>query len=187
MPDLGRHRQPKAHAWVRGPFTDARWSSLAARRVHNPKVAGSSPALATKFTEVAMIEINEIFMHCSATNPKADIDAATIRKWHKDRGWRDIGYHYVIKRDGTLETGRPLTQTGAHAKGHNRNSIGICMVGGVDTKGRADSNFTRAQWKTAEELVEDLTKKYPNAKVRGHREVSSKACPSFDAEAWWYG
>lgn len=135
-----------------------------------------------------------IFIHCSATGPDSDIGADVIRGWHKGQGWSDIGYHYVIRRDGTLEKGRDLDgdgdvedEQGAHAYGHNRDTLGICMVGGVDSNGKPDSNFTRHQWATLDKLVNELKGRYPEADIRGHREVAAKACPSFDAHAWWYG
>jgi N-acetyl-anhydromuramyl-L-alanine amidase AmpD len=116
-----------------------------------------------------------------------DIGAKEIREWHtapppKGNGWRDIGYHYVIKRNGTVQAGRPDNQVGAHVAGHNATSIGICMVGG----GKGICNFTREQWATLDLIVEGLIKKYPNAAVCGHRDLNpAKACPSFDARAWW--
>lgn len=137
-----------------------------------------------------MRNIDTIFIHCSATRPSQDIGAEVIKSWHLDRGWSDIGYHYVIRRDGEIETGRAEELPGAHAKGHNQNSLGICVVGGIDSSGSPDSNFTRAQWHSLEELVKRLTGPTgpaPGANVRGHREVSHKACPCFDVSAWWHG
>lgn len=145
-----------------------------------------------------MRSIKEIFIHCSATGPDTDIGAAEIRNWHLDRGWRGIGYHWVITRSGEVERGRDLDDDGdvaehigAHALGHNEHSLGICLVGGLDRDGNPDANYTRAQWASLEMLVANLTE--PNhgvaagARVRGHRDVSSKACPCFDAGEWWYG
>lgn len=116
-----------------------------------------------------------------------DIDADTIRKWHRDRGWRDIGYHHVIKRDGTLEIGRPPMAVGAHAKGFNQVSVGICLIGGIDVMGDPDANFTRAQYNRLEKLLRALKQAYPEAAVVGHRDLPgvNKACPSFDVKAWW--
>lgn len=128
-----------------------------------------------------------IVIHCSATKPAMDIGANEIRRWHKDRGWRDIGYHTVIRRDGTVEGGRPLDTVGAHAKGHNDRSVGICLVGGLDDAGKPDCNFTAAQWSALEGEVRDLLDSYPGAQVLGHRDLSDKACPCFDASAWWAG
>jgi len=124
--------------------------------------------------------ISRIILHCSATQPSQDIDAATIRKWHLQRGWKDIGYHYVIRLDGVLEAGRPIASVGAHAKGHNKDSIGICYVGGLDQKGRPYNTMNGRQLDTLKRLVYALciTLNKPLA-LNGHNEYSSKACPSF--------
>lgn len=126
-------------------------------------------------------------VHCSATPPGVDIGAAEIRKWHIDKGWEDIGYHHVIRRDGTIESGRPLEFQGAHVQGHNHESIGICLVGGVNKAGDPDANFTAAQYASLESLILALLPRYPGAVVRGHRDFPgvTKACPSFDVQAWW--
>ena len=132
--------------------------------------------------------IDKIVIHCADTPPGMDIGAAEIRKWHTDpppmgNGWDDIGYHYVIRRDGTLELGRAEEVVGAHVAGHNAHSIGICMVGG-----KYDADYTRAQWATLASIVEYLKGKYQKAKVCGHRDLDKhKACPRFDAISWWYG
>ena len=129
-----------------------------------------------------------IAIHCSATRPSQNIGAAEIRRWHRAKGWVDIGYHFVIKRDGTVEKGRPQDVTGAHVEGFNSVSLGICMVGGVTERdiNKAENNFTEAQWASLKALVADLKKAYPTAIVQGHRDFPkvAKACPSFDAKAW---
>lgn len=130
--------------------------------------------------------INLIVVHCSATPPSMDIDAPTIRKWHTDNGWSDIGYHYVIKRNGDIEKGRPDHIQGAHVKGHNKNSLGVCLVGGVNEGNSPDCNFTRGQFYSLEVLVTKLSETHGNACIIGHRQLDpSKACPSFDVESWW--
>ncbi|WP_026279092.1 N-acetylmuramoyl-L-alanine amidase [Thioalkalivibrio sp. ARh3] len=137
-----------------------------------------------------MREINQIIIHCADTPPSLDIGADTIQKWHVDgNGWRDIGYHYVIRRDGTVDSGRPLEQAGAHVRGQNDDSIGICLVGGQrEQTSQPDSNFTAAQWRALESLVKQLQRDFPGAKVSGHRDHdNSKACPCFDAKAWARG
>ena len=105
-----------------------------------------------------------------------DIGVDDIRVWHKARGWRDVGYHYVIRRDGALEKGRDLNVIGSHAKGQNRYSIGICFIGGKEGKGCPASNFTTEQYQIGKMLVQELAKKY-NASVHGHNEFSNKQCP----------
>jgi N-acetylmuramoyl-L-alanine amidase len=133
------------------------------------------------------INTDYIIIHCSATPPSMDIGATEIRQWHKARGWRDIGYHHVIRRNGKLEIGRPTMAVGAHAKGFNQSSVGICMVGGVTPEGDPESNFTRAQWATLEKLVYHCKNMYREAVVLGHRDLPNvtKECPSFDVPHWW--
>lgn len=132
---------------------------------------------------VKIRKIEKIIVHCSATSPSMDIGASVIRKWHvKDRGWSDIGYHYVIKRDGTIEPGRPLDRPGAHTRGHNHNSIGVCWVGGVDDQNNPEDNRTEAQRLELARLVRALALQY-DATIHGHREFANKACPSFDVHA----
>jgi N-acetylmuramoyl-L-alanine amidase len=142
-----------------------------------------------------MTRIDYIAIHCSATPATADkVDANTIRSWHRKQGWRDIGYHYVITRTGEVQKGRPETQSGAHEKRINRNSLAVCLVGGsppigsdAHRRGLGENNFTPAQWAALETLVKELHARHPQAEVLGHRDVPGvrKACPSFDARAWW--
>jgi N-acetyl-anhydromuramyl-L-alanine amidase AmpD len=131
--------------------------------------------------------INLIVVHCSATPPSADIGADEIRQWHKERGFHDIGYHYVIRRNGTLEIGRDVAKPGAHAKGHNAYSVGICLVGGVDKNGAPDANFTLSQYRTLYQLLFEFdARDYPEARSCGHRDLPDvkKACPCFDVGAF---
>lgn len=132
--------------------------------------------------------ITKLIIHCSATKPDQDIGADEIRDWHVNKnGWSDIGYHYVICRDGMLEHGRPENKPGAHAKGYNSESIGICLVGGVDDDGRGVANFAMAQYVELWELVSRLLKKYPSAEVLGHRDLPgvAKDCPCFDVREFF--
>ena len=128
-----------------------------------------------------MRQIKRIIIHCSATKPDMDIGADEIGQWHKKRGFNGIGYHDVIRRDGANESGRDIARSGAHCKGHNHDSIGICMVGGVDENGKPEGNFTLRQWRTLDSLVAGYQAKYPGITVHGHNEFSNKACPSFNA------
>lgn len=141
-----------------------------------------------------MKRIDFLAIHCSATPATSDIDAAEIRRWHRAQGWRDIGYHFVIKRDGTVEKGRDVTTPGAHEPKINARSIAICMVGGSPKigspehkKGLGENNYTAAQWASLKTLVTELHLKHPAAEVLGHRDVPGvrKACPSFDVRSWW--
>jgi N-acetyl-anhydromuramyl-L-alanine amidase AmpD len=129
-----------------------------------------------------------IAIHCSATPPSYDIGAEEIRLWHvRDNGWSDIGYHFVIRRDGTLQAGRALEDVGAHVRGYNSVSVGICMVGGINQAGEPEDNFTDAQWSMLYSLTVALVLRYPKATVMGHRDFTgvTKACPSFDVMPWW--
>ena len=131
-----------------------------------------------------MRHITKIIIHCAATKPSMDIGASDIKKWHLDRGWKDIGYHYVIRRNGDIENGIGVALAGSHTKGHNASSIGICLVGGINNKGEPENNFTKPQWATLERLVRILKIDFPHATVHGHREFAAKACPSFDVQEW---
>lgn len=134
-----------------------------------------------------MRTLNTIVVHCSATPPDRNVTVADIRRWHtKGNGWSDVGYHYVIRRDGVVEAGRPLERPGAHAAGYNADSIGVCLVGGVDSDGQPDANFTRQQWAALAQLVDDILLTHGPLKVIGHRDVNAgKACPCFDVGAWY--
>ena len=128
-----------------------------------------------------MRKITEIIIHCTATPEGRPVDVNTIRRWHRDRGWNDIGYHYVVMLDGTVEGGRLLQTPGGHCQGHNANSIGIAYVGGMTADGlRAKDTRTPAQRAALRRLVADLLQRFPRATVHGHREFAAKACPSFD-------
>lgn len=127
--------------------------------------------------------INEIIVHCSYTKPKMNIGADWLRKLHTEQnGWLDIGYHFVIRRDGTFESGRPIEQPGAHCKGHNANSIGICMIGGMSDDNRPEDNFTKEQFNQLKQTIGFLKEFYHEiTKISGHRDYDKrKACPCFD-------
>ena len=128
-----------------------------------------------------MRSISEIILHCSATPAGKDFTVQQIRQWHLARGFRDIGYHYVIYRDGSIHKGRPLEQAGAHCVGHNRHSVGICYIGGLAINGKTPADTrTVAQKAALTELLKELHAKSPHATLHGHREFAAKACPSFD-------
>lgn len=143
--------------------------------------------------------IDLIVVHCSATPPSMDIGANEIRKWHKAKGWRDIGYHNVIRRNGVLEHGRDLSLSGAHAKGFNKSSIGVCMAGGVDENGEAEDNFNPEQYATLRGYIDTMKNAFPDAATLGHRDLSvdlnedgaitpdewMKECPCFDVKQWY--
>lgn len=128
-----------------------------------------------------MREIDKIIVHCSATKEKKDISAATIDQWHKERGWRGIGYHYVVSLNGNIEYGRPIEETGAHVRNHNRRSIGICYIGGLDKDLNPKDTRTPEQKESLLDLLKTLKRLHPDATIHGHNEFSSKACPCFNA------
>lgn len=129
-----------------------------------------------------MRKINEIIVHCSATAEFRDFGAADIDRWHKAQGWDCIGYHYVVKLDGTVQEGRPVERMGAHCKGHNANSIGVCYIGGLTADGKTPKDTRTAAQKAALlSLIRRLKSNYQGAKVYGHRDFAKKACPCFEA------
>tara|TARA_R110001592_G_scaffold14653_1_gene65339 strand:- start:20833 stop:21258 length:426 start_codon:yes stop_codon:yes gene_type:complete len=130
-----------------------------------------------------MRKINKIIIHSTATPECREVSVETVRDWHvKERGWSDIGYHFLITLDGEIEEGRPIERTGAHTRGHNFDSIGIAYVGGMD-KDLKNSKDTRTeeQKEALEDLLCTLKTLYSKAKVYGHKDFSDKDCPSFDA------
>lgn len=136
-----------------------------------------------------MRPIDSIIIHCSATPEGKHFTAADIRRWHKAQGWSDIGYHYVILLDGTVQKGRPISQPGAHCKGMNARSIGICYIGGLSADGKTPKDTrTTAQKAAMHALVERLAAQYGLTadQIHGHNEFAAKACPSFNVrrEAW---
>lgn len=128
-----------------------------------------------------MRAIKEIIIHCTATKPSVDWGVKEIRRCHiNDNGWSDIGYHYVIRLNGFIERGRAEWRQGAHCVGHNRHSIGVCYVGGLDQNGNPSDTRTPAQRRAMLTLLKELTQKY-HCEIHGHNEYSSKACPCFNA------
>jgi len=142
-----------------------------------------------------MRDINTIFVHCAATRPdwladqSAQAKLIEIDRWHRDRGFDGFGYHYLIDRDGKVVAGRPLAKIGAHVRGHNAKSVGICLVGGFgsDAGDAFSKNFTPAQDMALRALIDTLQEEFPGAKVRGHNEVANKACPGFNVQQWATG
>ena len=130
-----------------------------------------------------MRKINLIIIHCLATKEGRDFHIQDVRRWHvNERGFKDVGYHYLITLDGTIEKGRDESVVGAHAAGYNAHSIGIAYCGGLDENGKPKDTRTLAQKASMYKLLVDLKKKYPDAKIIGHNEVSSKACPAFSVQ-----
>lgn len=132
--------------------------------------------------------IDRIIIHCSDTPEGRYVNAAEIRRWHiQERGWSDIGYHFVILLDGTIERGRPIDRIGAHCKGQNLHSIGICYVGGMTYDGKKSKDTRTPEQKTAmRQLVQELSRSHGPLTVHGHNEFSEKDCPCFNVRAEFY-
>ena len=132
-----------------------------------------------------MRSITLIIVHCSAVRPDQQSSAAQIDTWHRERGWKlGIGYHYVVRRDGTVEPGRPEWLVGAHCLNHNAHSIGVCYEGGLDIRGKPADTRTEAQKQAMRQLLEKLHRRYPRALIVGHHDLDpGKDCPCFDAIA----
>lgn len=127
--------------------------------------------------------IKELIVHCSATPEGKDYSVNAIRQWHLQRGFSDIGYHYVVYRDGSIHIGRDESIIGAHCTGHNTNSIGVCYIGGCASDGKTPKDTRTLQQKESLlSLLKTLKVKYPNAKIYPHYKFAAKACPSFNAE-----
>lgn len=129
-----------------------------------------------------MRTLNEIILHCSATSEGAHIDVATIRKWHKERNWVDIGYHFVIYLDGTIHQGRDINMKGSHVKGRNAESIGVCYIGGLDKNHIPKDTMNEKQELGLFELIYSIRTLFGWMPLTGHNMYSSKACPSFDVK-----
>lgn len=132
-----------------------------------------------------MRKISSIIIHCSYTMPSMDIGVAEITDWHvNDNLWSDIGYHYVIRRNGEIEAGRDESVVGAHAKGMNKNSLGVCLVGGRGEDGGNENNFTQDQFHALAGLLGDLCWQHDDPDILGHYDVpnSGKTCPNFDVQ-----
>lgn len=129
-------------------------------------------------------DVDLIVIHCSATPPAMDIGVQVIDKWHKENGWEECGYHFVIRRNGLVESGRDLTKTGAHAKGYNHNSIGLCLIGGVDNYHKPKNNYTHAQMQSLKFMLTELSREFKGALVVGHGDLpqANKDCPCFNVK-----
>lgn len=133
--------------------------------------------------------ITDLIVHCSATYDTMDIGVEEIRRVHvEENGWADIGYHYVIRRSGVVEVGRPEEVVGAHCINHNANSIGICLAGGLSKKdGQTIScvNYTEDQYRALARVLFRLKNKYPYVQLHGHQDYANKFCPGFNVKEWW--
>lgn len=167
-----------------------------------PRVMVQSCPITLPLAKLAkIVKVNYLVVHCAATPPTMDIGVKEINAMHLKRGFSCVGYHYVIRRDGTIEKGRPDNCTGAHVQGFNSTSLGVCMVGGITSTGASENNFTEAQFISLKFLLIDLKMSYPSADILGHRDLSPdknkdgkitsnewlKDCPCFDVRTWAKG
>ena len=129
-----------------------------------------------------MRKVNKIIVHCSATPQGRNVLVSEIKRWHvEERGWSDIGYHFVIELDGSVRIGRPIEIKGAHSKDNNHDSIGVCYIGGVDLDMNPKDTRTECQKESLVNLLTDLKDTY-GGEIYGHRDFSEKDCPSFNAK-----
>jgi N-acetyl-anhydromuramyl-L-alanine amidase AmpD len=119
-----------------------------------------------------MRELDKIIIHCSDSDIESHDNVETIRRWHLERGWSDIGYHYYIKKDGTIDNGRPIEVKGSHCYGYNTGSIGICLGGRY--------SFTEEQFGALRYIIVNLIEQFGNLEIFGHYELSTKTCPNFN-------
>lgn len=137
--------------------------------------------------------VDTIFIHCSATRPEwmedqsFDDRVAELTRWHKAKGWQTVGYHWIIDRDGSVAKGREETTQGAHVEGHNKGTIGICLLGGHGSSenDQFSKHFTPEQDAALRELIESIKERTPIKAIRGHNEVAAKACPGFNVGRWF--
>lgn len=136
--------------------------------------------------------IMKIVVHCAATPPNFNEGVGWIRRLHKGKGWSDVGYHWVVTRSGRVQKGRDMSRQGAHVRGHNHYTIGICLMGGVDEYNEPENNFTAEQLLALHKLIKRLMENElfdvdKRKGVVGHRDFPgvNKACPCFDANRWW--
>jgi N-acetylmuramoyl-L-alanine amidase len=128
-----------------------------------------------------MRRIDKIIVHCTATPEGREVSVKEIDRWHRERGFKCIGYHYVIGLDGKVSEGRPIEEIGAHCTGQNSHSVGVCYVGGIDRFGLPADTRTLQQCVAMRKLLASLKERFPKAMIYGHRDFARKACPCFDA------
>ena len=121
-------------------------------------------------------------VHCAATKPSMDIDWTWIDRVHKKRGWSGIGYNFFIKRDGTIQEGRPLGTVGAHTIGRNHDGIGVCFAGGIDENGKGEDNVTVDQMRSILSLFEQMKEKFPGLRIAGHKDFNRTGCPNLSIQ-----
>lgn len=170
------------------PFNGNEWDHVKPA-VKAGNFAGVIPKSPLQIRFKQRVLTRAIFVHAADTPPTMDIGWKEIHQWHtRDNGWSAIGYHVVIRRDGTIEAGRPLEAIGAHVAARNSDSVGVCMIGG---KGKfsgmsPEAHYTKEQLASLLVVIKELREKYPEAEVLGHRDSDpGKQCPSFDVKNWY--
>lgn len=177
-----------------GPRTQAARAQFTASPDHQLQEAAASASGVIRQGSAGH-PVREIIIHCAATRPEwmgnhsLRDQVAEIRNWHRARGWRDIGYHWIIGRDGSMLPGRPETEVGAHVAGRNSGTIGICLIGGFGsaTTDRFSDHFTGRQGITLEQQIQAISMRTPITRVSGHNEYAAKACPGFTVTRWLEG
>lgn len=129
-----------------------------------------------------MRKINEIIVHCTCTFSDQKVTIEILRQWHKKRGFKDVGYHYLIDIEGNILTGRPVEQVGAHCTDHNAHSIGVAYAGGLGDDAKPANTLSEKQKAALVQLLRELKERYPDASIHGHSEFANKACPCFDVQ-----
>lgn len=129
-----------------------------------------------------MRKITEIIVHCTCTFANQKVTIEILRKWHKQRGFKDVGYHYLIDIEGNILTGRPVEQVGAHCTDHNAHSIGVAYAGGLGDDAKPANTLSEKQKVALVQLLRELKERYPDASIHGHSEFANKACPCFDVQ-----
>lgn len=154
---------------------------IASRKIVRPNESLQRKLLGQDFEyDKPVRNVNELIWHCSATPEGKDFTVEDIDRWHRQRGWSGIGYHFVVYRDGSIHRGRDIEKTGAHVRGHNRKTIGAVYIGGVNNKGIAKDTRTEAQKRSMLLLTEEIVQDQRIKEISGHNKYAAKACPSFD-------
>ena len=169
----------------------ARWRSMnASAPAALPQVGGTSAVIRQGKNQHP---VDEIVVHCAATPPEwmagqpLRNQVAEIRRWHLAQGWRDIGYHWIIGRDGTVLPGRAESELGAHVIDRNNGTIGICLIGGHDAAAtdRFEQHFTANQGAALRKLIAEISARTRIKRISGHNEYAAKGCPGFFVPAWF--
>lgn len=129
-----------------------------------------------------------VTVHYTATYPDQIVTRDIVDRWHRERGFNAIGYHWLVRRDGTVEQGRLESVTGAHVRGHNTGNIGVCWAGGLDRASGPNvgvKNMTEAQERALVGLLREIKERHPRAEILGHRDLVATQCPGFDVRSWW--